>query len=31
MTKYEIVDKEGFVTVVYADSEMEAYKKVREQ
>jgi len=31
MKDFRIVDSEGFVTIVKAESEAEAYKKVREQ
>ena len=31
MKEFRIVDSEGFVTIVKAENEAEAYKKVREQ
>ena len=31
MKEFRIVDSEGFVTIVKAENEVEAYKKVREQ
>ena len=31
MKEFRIVDSEGFVTIVKAENETEAYKKVREQ